>query len=884
MNGGQSWRRWRATLDGWRHRDGRVAGHHGQPAGQRRFAAVGIAGVMAASLTAAAGPAAAAAAQANTNAAQANTSATQVGGTRFRATIVRTTYGVPHITADNFGSLGYGYGYALASDYLCTMARIYVTVQGDRSRYFGPYNEVNEPGGGRVKNLYSDIFWRSVIGRRVIPRLLAVRTGPGAVEPRVRQLMTGYVAGYNRYLASVGGSRGVPDPACRGQAWVKPITTLDAYLVVYQLGDIEGMSNQPESLAQPPKATDTAGAARPTASALSALAARMVHAAPGTEGLPTTAQLRKLGQQAVADRPDTGSNTIAIGSAGTRDHQTGMLLGNPHIPWLGALRMYQVQLTIPGTINVEGATAIGIPMVLIGFTAGAAWSESTTQSWIATPYQLTLVPGHPTEYVYNGKPVAMTSQPVTVPTRSGGAIRRTVWFSRYGPMIDFYQGPPLPWTTTTAFSLADADATNLRLLNQFLAMDESQSAAQVLSALKKYEGVPWNNTVAADATGHALYADVVPVPDVTNAKAASCDTAIGAQTFSELHLPILDGSRPSCAWGTDPDSAAPGIFGGNEEPTLMRRDFVENSNDSYWLANPEHPLTGYPRIFGDTGKRWGAEPIDQVYDLRTRSALTMVIGRIDGTDGQGPPGFTFADMKNLFYSDIQYGATLVKSQVVAMCRSFPGGRAPTGGGKTIQVGDSCNVLAAWNGRENPGSRGAVLFSDFWGCALNGCAPNSPLTPWSHPFRVGDPLHTPYGLNTASPAVRQDFGLALQQMHTSHQPYDVALGQVQYTLRDGHRFAMPGGIPDPNGELNAMDINSPGGTPGTSSTYIQVVTWAPGNPCPQAATVVAYSESDNPASPYYNDQTRLFSHREWATAYFSPAQVTAHALSTMVVSG
>ena len=43
-------------------------------------------------------------------------------------------------------------------------------------------------------------------------------------------------------------------------------------------------------------------------------------------------------------------------------------------------------------------------------------------------------------------------------------------------------------------------------------------------------------------------------------------------------------------------------------------------------------------------------------------------------------------------------------------------------------------------------------------------------------------------------------------------------------------------------------------------------------------MLAYSESDNPASPHYDDQTALFSHRQWATAYFSPAQVAAHAVS------
>jgi acyl-homoserine-lactone acylase len=101
---------------------------------------------------------------------------------------------LPHITAHNFGSLGYGYGFALASDDLCTMANGYLTVEGQRSRYFGPRGLV-QPGTGRlITDLDSDTFWQSVIGNRVIPRLLAVRTGPGAIGPQLRQLITGYVA------------------------------------------------------------------------------------------------------------------------------------------------------------------------------------------------------------------------------------------------------------------------------------------------------------------------------------------------------------------------------------------------------------------------------------------------------------------------------------------------------------------------------------------------------------------------------------------------------------------------------------------------------------------------------------------------------------------
>src|SRR5205807_10293495 len=57
---------------------------------------------------------------------------------RYDVTITRTEYGIPHIVGKDFGSIGYGYGYAFAQDNLCVMAADYVSVEGQRSRWFGP--------------------------------------------------------------------------------------------------------------------------------------------------------------------------------------------------------------------------------------------------------------------------------------------------------------------------------------------------------------------------------------------------------------------------------------------------------------------------------------------------------------------------------------------------------------------------------------------------------------------------------------------------------------------------------------------------------------------------------------------------------------------------
>jgi acyl-homoserine-lactone acylase len=71
---------------------------------------------------------------------------------------------------------------------------------------------------------------------------------------------------------------------------------------------------------------------------------------------------------------------------------------------------------------------------------------------------------------------------------------------------------------------------------------------------------------------------------------------------------------------------------------------------------------------------------------------------------------------------------------------------------------------------------------------------------------------------------------------------------------------------------------------SGSSYVQAVTWKSGDACPEVATVLTYSESANPASKHYADQTELFSHKGWVTTYFCPAQVDAHAVSAIVVHG
>src|SRR6266702_522353 len=119
--------------------------------------------------------------------------------TRHFAEIRRTEYGIPHILARDYAGLGYGYGYAFAQDNLCTMADRVVTLRAERSAYFGATGDSGDTLGASAATLDSDIYYQGLRKSGVVHRLLA-RPAPLGPTQRARQLVDGYVAGYNRYL------------------------------------------------------------------------------------------------------------------------------------------------------------------------------------------------------------------------------------------------------------------------------------------------------------------------------------------------------------------------------------------------------------------------------------------------------------------------------------------------------------------------------------------------------------------------------------------------------------------------------------------------------------------------------------------------------------
>ncbi|HMV47419.1 MAG TPA: penicillin acylase family protein, partial [Blastocatellia bacterium] len=72
---------------------------------------------------------------------------------QYSVEIRRTSHGIPHITAKDYGSLGFGEGYAFAQDHLCSLADQVIKVRGERAKYFG--------AGENNRHLNSDLTFRA---------------------------------------------------------------------------------------------------------------------------------------------------------------------------------------------------------------------------------------------------------------------------------------------------------------------------------------------------------------------------------------------------------------------------------------------------------------------------------------------------------------------------------------------------------------------------------------------------------------------------------------------------------------------------------------------------------------------------------------------------
>lgn len=755
----------------------------------------------------------------------------------YEVSVKRTSDGVPHIEASSWGNLGFGEGYTQAQDELCTLADSFVTWRGERSAAFGGEMLATEHSLlGRPKNLDSDFFFKSILDTPLLKKFESQQ--PAAI----RSLVKGYSAGFNQYLNELRIGRAQETHSrCRNQSYVREITSDDVYRRMLTLnlagGDLEFL--EAIVTASPPRT-------RPT-----------ILKQGGQVSNPIKGEARF----------GIGSNALAFGSKNTVDGKS-ILFGNPHWFWTGPDRFYQTHLIIPGTLNVAGASFLGVPLVSIGFNSNIAWTHTVSTARRFGIFQLLLSRDDPTIYQYNGKWERMSVKRIRVrdvePGRGSRWISRSLYQTRFGPMLNLSSvSPALSWTTRRGFAIRDVNADNFKTFTNYLEWSQAKSLNQFITIQKNLKATPWVNTLAIGKSDPRVwFSDIGAIPNTPDALVEKCTTHLG-KLFDAYFpgVPFFNGTLSQCFWGKNvADESLPVT----RMPSLLSPDYVGNFNDSYWLTNPHTPLVGYDSVLGSAG-----EP----QSLRTRYGHALASELIAHTKGVSTDELkkrllTGASMSEMLFrrSAISIVCAAENLSTVVVSERERGPKI------SVDLKIPCQILRSWDGKTDEASRGANLWDQFWHEASN--LPPEQL--YSVQFDYREPLSTPAGLLRPNARLSQALARAVIGLKEEGVSIDSSRGTVFHIEKNGKYIPLFGGC-DEEGYFSVACVSSENvksrqqnNVEIYGNSYIQVVSFSEDGPV--ADTMLATSESDDPTSSNFQNGTTHYAAKEWSRFLFSEKEL------------
>ncbi|WP_218354689.1 acylase [Alteromonas lipotrueiana] len=789
----------------------------------------------------------------------------------LNADITWTTYGVPHVKADNLESMAYGVGYAFARDNMCVLADQILKYNSQRAKYFGPDLL---PGSGDSEHLIND-FGYLTLGIRE----LAEDNLP-SLSDNSQAMFQGYAAGYNRYLNDTPIEE--QDQSCAGQPWVQPIDSVD--LLTYSLGValLPGASNflAPMFLAAPEGEnylpTPASAASSQTTSA------KTVSGTPRTTlNMTPTVTLPERNPQ------EMGSNGWGLGSDKTTNGK-GMVLGNPHFPHTGNLRFWNFHAQIPDYLNVTGSSLMGLPgAVNIGFNENVAWTHTFSTAEHFVVYQLSLDENDTSgmSHVVDGDKEIIHEKSLQIEVATGDgqtiALNKTSYYTNYGPMIEIPGN--FGWDNESAFAIKDANLPNFDVVDHWLAMNMASSMDEFKQAFKDYDGVIFNNTMAASDDGQVFYIDDSTVPNLN-------ETAINELTTN----PRLIQTKAAAGFTVLPGNSSQFDFDGpvpyEQAPKYEGADSVQNSNDSFWLTNLSSPITGVNPLYGNT---------ENQQSLRSRMGQKFIETEA-GSDGT----FTPQEVEDLLLNNRSYLAEDILPSLLQTCTEQS--NAPVNvDGEDVDISDACDALAMWDSTMNTSSVGAHVFREF-------AFQFSQEPQWEVPFSPDAPVTTPSGLEQNGTTLQQ-LAKAVQVIEQAGVAFDATLGEVQFverSLPDGTASGekLPwGGAHNIEGGFNVFDsirgrdetllprhryepvntdtIMSAEGNGyhinyGTS--WAMVISFT--DEGPQGRGILTYSQSRQFGSEHFLDQTRLYSEQPTLRdIYFTDEEIEANTIEKITLS-
>ena len=317
--------------------------------------------------------------------------------------------GIPTISAENENDAYFGLGWAHAEDRLWQMDFQRRAASGRLSEVLG------------ARTLPIDTFMRT------LGLMRAAEAGLEGMSPEIRSVLEAYAAGVNAWIEH---HRGPLPPeflilGYRPEPWRPVDTVLWGRLMALELSDnyrgelararIASVLT-PEELERLFPSDDGAG---PTTIDTAAIGSALRLA--GT--LPDLAELPGFGAAA--------SNAWVLSGSRTKSGKP-ILANDPHLGLSAPILWYLARIETP-TLTLAGATAPGVPAVLIGHNTRIAWGFTTTHSDTQDLFVERLVGAD--RYASPDGPLPFLTRTERIHVKGEEAVEITVRETRHGPVI-----------------------------------------------------------------------------------------------------------------------------------------------------------------------------------------------------------------------------------------------------------------------------------------------------------------------------------------------------------------------------------------------------------------------------------------------------------------
>jgi acyl-homoserine-lactone acylase len=669
---------------------------------------------------------------------------------------------VPHILANTEEAAAFGHGYAVAEDHCLVLARLLLQARSEEAAWFGD------------KFLDSDLLTRK------LHIYEGAAAGYAKLPPWVQRIIDGYAAGYNHYLAQ---HRGELPPWARPAAGIdflahgRRVVLMEFSMDLRQLGRIGNKKS-----ARLPAWADDAALAR-------------------------------------------GSNMWAIGKERSASGNA-LLLGNPHLDWAGSQLWCEAHITVPGQINMYGATLVGSPVITVGFNENLGWSHTVNLHDSDDVYELTLDPKNLHQYLYDGRPVPMRKEEITVQVKTDAGLRphkEELYWSHYGPVLKS--------NGDKAYAFKSANMDEYGMIEQWNRMAKAKNLEQ-FRRIQDMQTLPMFNICYADRDGSCFYLFNGRFPD--RPAGFNWDGVVPGNTSATEWNHVL------------PQSRLPALLN-------PKGGYVQNCNSAPWYTNLNQII----------GRRQFPEDLTPNFNsMRTQLSLEMI---------EKDPKISLEKVLHYKYNTKMLLADRVKDDLLKAIR---GGN----GGDGADLNEAAEVLEQWDNTTSRVSTGSVLFTTFW--KKYGKMADRPYRedwdenrPATTPVGIGEPQTARKALAAAVQELKKQYGTLSVPWGDIHRlrrgSLDVPIGGYIGEYRDdfkGARFGDFGSF-----RIVRYDKDEKDGkyvARGGDSFVFAVEFTSP----PTGYSIVAYSQTDDPRSPHHTDQSALFAQEKWKRVWFTEEDI------------